>query len=85
MFSKRFPSALRLSDIQSGESVFFLRSECGGCLLGRLTSLGFTPGVEIEMIQNYGHGPLMLNVRNSCIALGRREARKIYVQRREEK
>ena len=29
----------------------------------RLASLGFTPGAEINMTQNYGHGPLIVTVR----------------------
>jgi Fe2+ transport system protein FeoA len=55
----------------------------GRGLLCRMTSLGFTPGVEVTVVQNYGHGPLIARVRDARIALGRGEAGKIYVRRRE--
>lgn len=47
----------------------------------RLASLGFTPGVAVAMAQNYGHGPLIVTVRGTRVALGRGEAAKIFVQR----
>jgi Fe2+ transport system protein FeoA len=47
----------------------------------RLVSLGFTPGAEVSMTQNYGHGPLIVTVRGTSVALGRVEAQKIFVER----
>ena len=47
----------------------------------RLVSLGFTPGAEVSMTQNYGRGPLIVTVRGTRVALGRVEAAKILVQR----
>jgi Fe2+ transport system protein FeoA len=47
----------------------------------RLVSLGFTPGAEVSMTQNYGYGPLIVTVRGTCVALGRVEAAKILVER----
>jgi Fe2+ transport system protein FeoA len=47
----------------------------------RLVSLGFTPGAEVSMTQNYGYGPLIVRVRGTCVALGRVEAANIFVQR----
>jgi Fe2+ transport system protein FeoA len=47
----------------------------------RLVSLGFTPGAEVSMTQNYGHGPLIVSVRGTSVALGRVEAAKILVER----
>ncbi len=47
----------------------------------RLASLGFTPGAEINMTQNYGHGPLIVTVRGTRVALGRQEAARILVSR----
>jgi Fe2+ transport system protein FeoA len=46
----------------------------------RLVSLGFTPGVEVSMAQNYGRGPLIVTVRGTHVALGRLEAAKIFVK-----
>lgn len=47
----------------------------------RLVSLGFTPGAEVSMTQNYGYGPLIVMVRGTRVALGRVEAGKIFVER----
>ena len=47
----------------------------------RLVSLGFTPGAEVSMSQNYGRGPLIVIVRGTRVALGRIEAGKIFVER----
>ena len=51
----------------------------GQVLTSRLATLGFTPGTELTMVQNYGWGPLIVQVRDTRIALGRGEARKIHV------
>ncbi len=61
-----------------------VRSLRGGRgLVGRLASLGFTPGAPVEMVQNFGRGPLIVLVRGSRIALGRGEAGKVLVARQE--
>jgi ferrous iron transport protein A len=49
--------------------------------LSRMASLGFTPGAEITVVQNFGRGPLITLVRDARIALGRGEASKIQVRR----
>ena len=51
----------------------------GQALTSRLATLGFTPGAELVMVQNYGWGPVIVQVRDARIALGRGEARKIQV------
>jgi ferrous iron transport protein A len=53
----------------------------GKCILSRMASLGFTPGAEVTVIQNFGRGPLIARVRDARIALGRGEAAKIRVRR----
>ncbi len=47
----------------------------------RLATLGFTPGARLTMLQNFGHGPLIVNIRDTRIALGRGEATKVLVER----
>ncbi len=70
-----------LSEIPTGENVI-LGSLCEGNELNRrLTSLGFTPGTGIKIVQNFGHGPMIVSVRGTRIALGRGEAAKIFVQK----
>jgi Fe2+ transport system protein A len=62
----------------------FLRSLDGGrTFVSRLAALGFTPGAPILVIQNRGRGPMIVLVRESRIALGRGEARKVWVQAEE--
>jgi len=73
--------ALPLADLKTGERAIFLNVSGGKGVTYRLASMGFTPGVEVEMIQNYGRGPIMVLVRGTRVALGRREAEKTYCQR----
>jgi ferrous iron transport protein A len=51
----------------------------GNTLASRLATLGFTPGTELVMVQNYGWGPVIVQVRDTRIALGRGQAFKIQV------
>ena len=51
----------------------------GRGFVGRLASLGLTPGVAVQMVQNFGHGPLIVLVRDTRFALGRGQAMKIWV------
>jgi ferrous iron transport protein A len=46
----------------------------------RMVTLGFTPGVEITVVQNYGRGPILVTVRDTRVALGRGEALKVLVE-----
>jgi ferrous iron transport protein A len=52
----------------------------GHQFLSRLASLGFTPGAQLEVLQNYGHGPIIVRLRDTRVALGRGEAEKILVE-----
>jgi ferrous iron transport protein A len=46
----------------------------------RMVALGFTPGVEVTVVQNYGRGPILVTVRDARVALGRGEALKVLVE-----
>lgn len=46
----------------------------------RMVTLGFTPGVEVTVVQNYGRGPIQVSVRDTHVALGRGEALKVMVE-----
>ncbi|MBN1180108.1 MAG: ferrous iron transport protein A [Anaerolineae bacterium] len=70
-----------LSAMHAGEQGVVVRLSGGRCMLSRMASLGFTPGAEICIVQNFGRGPLIARVRDARIALGRGEADKIYVKR----
>lgn len=73
-----------LSTIANGESVRIQRIESGHTLLSRLAALGFTPGAQLQVVQNRGRGPLIVSVRGARVALGRGEATKIMVERSRE-
>jgi ferrous iron transport protein A len=49
----------------------------------RLADLGFTTGALITVVQNYGRGPMLVSVRGTLVALGRREAAHVLVSRGE--
>jgi ferrous iron transport protein A len=70
-----------LSDTVAGEDSTVLSFQGGRGVISRLAALGFTPGVKVSTIQNYGRGPLIVTVRGTRVALGRGEASKIIVER----
>ena len=72
-------SSTPLSSMLTGQIGTIQDLRGGRGLVGRLASLGFTPGAYVEMLQNFGHGPLIVEIRDVRIALGRGEARKIRV------
>ena len=71
-----------LTDLATDEEGAVMQLTGGKILVSRLATLGFTPGAPLRMIRNYGHGPIIVRVRDTRIALGRGEATKIMVQRR---
>ena len=76
-YDKEFP----LDKLSPGERAAVCSLSGGRTVSNRLVSLGFTPGVELEMVQNFGHGPLIVALRGTRVALGRGEAAKILVRR----
>lgn len=71
----------KLSAVRGGESACIRGLAGGQAFLSRLAPLGFTPGARLRVIQNLGHGPLLVAVRDTRVALGRGEADKILVER----
>ena len=71
-----------LSALHSGEHGEVVELGGGRCVLSRMTALGFTPGADVTVVQNYGRGPLIARVRDAHIALGRGEAKRVYVRRK---
>ena len=69
-----------LSQLPAGAHATILTFTDGRAVTNRLASLGFTPGVEVGMAQNFGRGPLIVTVRGTRVALGRGEAEKIFIQ-----
>ncbi len=73
--------AERLSSVATGESVQIRSLDGGHQFLSRLAALGFTPQACLRVVQNYGHGPIIVVLRDTRIALGRGEASKIIIDR----
>ena len=68
-----------LSTLASGEVGVVHKLAGGSGFMSRLATLGFTPGATLSMVQNFGRGPLIVNIRGTRIALGRGEAAKVYI------
>jgi ferrous iron transport protein A len=78
------PTPISLADLSSGKQAILLKMNLAKTSANRLVSLGFTPGVAIQVVQNYGHGPLVVSVRGMRVALGRQEACDLLVKRASE-
>jgi len=75
------PSPLLLGELPTGAHAV-VRSLLGGKgFSARVASMGVTPGAEVTVIQNYRQGPMLIEVRDTRVALGRGEALKIEVER----
>lgn len=71
---------LPLSQLPAGVTAQVTQVHGGHGLVNRIACLGFTPGAEVKLLQNYGHGPLIALVRGARLALGRGEAEQILVR-----
>ncbi len=71
---------ITLSELPTDGFAIILSFSTGRLEMTRLASLGFTPGAEVSMAQNFGRGPLIVTVRGTRVALGRGEAQQIFIQ-----
>ena len=46
----------------------------------RLADMGLTPGVQLKVINNERHGPVLIELRGSRLALGRGVAHHVLVE-----
>jgi len=72
-----------LSELQPGESGIIRALRGGHGFVSRLAALGFTPGAPVTMVRNPGHGPLIVSVCGTRVALGRGEAAQVLLLQRE--
>ena len=75
-------NTITLNNLAPGEMGVIRELAGGWGFMSRLATLGFTPGAKLTMVQNFGHGPLIVNIRSTRIALGRGEAAKVYVTKK---
>jgi ferrous iron transport protein B len=70
---------LSLIELDPGKRAVIRRLTGGRSVLSRLATLGFTPGTAVWVIRRSGHGPVLVSVRGSRVALGRGEAARVLV------
>lgn len=70
---------MKLDDAPSMTSGMITAMEGDDDFLSRASGRGLTPGAEVLVFQNYRRGPIIVHLRDSQIALGRKEARKITI------
>ncbi len=69
-----------LDEIPPGECIIVRKLYGGKDFTSRMAALGFTMGAEVKVVQNFGHGPMIVTVRDTRVALGRGQAIKIQVE-----
>lgn len=72
-----------LDQLAPGTRAVVSELQGGRGFVSRLAGMGVSVGCQIEVLQNPTHGPLLLRVRNTRVALGRGEASKILVKESE--
>lgn len=72
-----------LEQLASGTRAVVSELRGGRGFASRLAGMGISVGCQIEVLQNPAHGPLLVLVRDTRIALGRGEASKILVRESE--
>lgn len=70
---------MELMELEPGKKAVIRRLEGGRSVLSRLAALGFTPGAIVTVLRRSDHGPLLVSLRGSRVALGRGEAAHIFV------
>ena len=68
-----------LSMLSSGEKAQLVDIRGGYGIRHRLSAMGLNPGTSITVVQNSMHGPVIVAVMDSRLALGRGMAHKIMV------
>lgn len=71
---------MTLCDLKAGTRGIVRQLGGGRGFKARIAALGFTIGAPIEVIKNYGHGPIIVAVRETQVALGRGAALKIQIE-----
>jgi ferrous iron transport protein A len=73
---------LPLNMVPPGEEVKIVSVRAGRGLSQRLADMGLTPGTLLTVINSYGAGPVLINLRGTRLALGFGIAQKITVARK---
>jgi len=68
-----------LVDLKPGETGMVRKLQGGRHFVARLAALGFTIGAPVKVVRANGHGPLLVSLRGTQVALGYGEAEGIMV------
>jgi Fe2+ transport system protein FeoA len=74
-------TTVTVSDLRPDQVGIIADLSGGRSFMARLLALGCSPGTEIKVVHNSGHGPLIVSVRGARVALGRGEAERLRVKR----
>jgi Fe2+ transport system protein FeoA len=69
-----------LTALVPGQRAKLVRVEAGHQATHRMSELGLTHGVELEVLHRNSHGPLLISVRDTRLAVGRGMANKVMVE-----
>lgn len=70
---------ITLSDTKPGKKYSILNIRDNARLVNRLSSMGLMNGSQIEICQNQKKQPVLIFARDTLIAIGREESKKITV------
>lgn len=73
------PTDRLLTGVSAGRTVRIAGVNGGYRLLDRLSALGVVPGAAARILRNPRCGPLLLQVHDTRVALGRGQAAKVHV------
>ena len=73
-------AAIALSSVAEGQCVRLAKLNAGCGMASRLSAMGLVPGVEVRILRNRGHGPALVEVKGTRLALGRGMAAHILVK-----
>jgi ferrous iron transport protein A len=77
--TERDDGLVTLGAVPPGGQAVVEALEGGHDFCARVANLGFTTGAQVQMVQNYGHGPVLVSVRGTLVALGRAEAERVRI------
>ncbi len=70
----------KITDLKNGQKARITAVDCDRRYLSRITSIGLTPGCNIEVLQNVKNRPLLIYGRDTMIALNCGESERIMVE-----
>jgi DtxR family Mn-dependent transcriptional regulator len=73
--------AVAVTELRPDQAGIIVDLSGGRNFVARCLALGCSPGTEVKMVHNSGHGSLIVSVRGARVALGRGEAERLLVKR----